>query len=147
MNSRHRPNPQISPKISKTFSPSQRVHAGRAAESQAERIFIAENPGARLLCRNFKNKGFELDLVFWVPGKTAQASEWVFVEVRMLSDPRAFQAGMADQSITPKKRAQVEKGARWFLAHTPRPKSVQSIRFSVITLGPGGFHYWPRAWG
>ncbi|HJW04562.1 MAG TPA: YraN family protein [Azospira sp.] len=87
--------------------PSPRAAAGREAEDMAER-FLRQR-GLRLLARNYRVKGGEIDLVCR-DGRTT-----VFVEVR-LRRGQAF--GGAAASITASKRTRLILAARhWLVEH------------------------------
>ncbi|MEW5787032.1 MAG: YraN family protein [Pseudomonadota bacterium] len=103
-----------------------RPHAiGAAAEEQAARHLTAR--GLRLLARNYRCKGGEIDLVM------ADGDTLVFVEVRARA-PSRF--GSAGESITAAKRARVVLAARHYLAsqRLDRPCRFDAVLLDGATL-------------
>ncbi len=106
---------------------------GRAGEDAAAG-WLARN-GIAVLERNARTRYGELDIVA-VDGETL-----VFVEVKALRGRGAERAERALEAIGPRKRLQVRRLARAWLAERPRPPSPYAeIRFDAIgvALGPRG---------
>lgn len=102
---------------------------GAEAEALAAR-FLAER-GLRLVERNFRVRGGEIDLV------CREGETTVFVEVRMRS--RADYGGAA-ASITAAKKAKIVLAARhWLVRHGERP-----CRFDAVLLDGKGEIEWIR---
>jgi putative endonuclease len=106
------------------------LHKGAAAEHQAEAYLIGR--GLRLVRRNFRVRGGEIDLVMQ-DGPTL-----VFVEVRQRSRP---DFGGAAESITAAKRARLILAARHFLAQSD---SDVPCRFDAVLI-QGDRLEWLRA--
>jgi putative endonuclease len=99
--------------------------AGRAAEAAAARLLLRS--GYRILARNFRAKGGELDLVAMDGGALA------IVEVRYRASDR-FGGGAA--SITAGKRSRIVRAARALLASRPALARLPA-RFDVVDVsGP-----------
>ena len=103
---------------------------GTAAEDRA--LAHLKEAGLRLLVRNYRTRGGEIDLVM------VDAEETVFVEVRRRS--RGGYGGAA-VSITAAKRRRLEHAARHYLQrHGERP-----CRFDVVAVdGEEGRLQWLR---
>ena len=97
--------------------------AGAAAESLAAAHL--ERIGYRILARNVRHRGGELDLV------AEQGGVLCFVEVRMR---RSAAHGSAAESITPVKQRRVVLAARGYLAAHP---TTRPCRFDVVLVAPG----------
>lgn len=95
---------------------------GSAAEALAARHL--ESRGLRVVARNFRCRGGELDLV------CRDGAALVFVEVRLRS--RADFGG-AGESITASKRARVVLAARHYLAAHPADAG-RDCRFDCVLL-------------
>ncbi|WP_211091383.1 YraN family protein [Pseudothauera rhizosphaerae] len=96
---------------------------GHAAEELAARFLAAH--GMRILARNVRCRGGEIDLVGLVRGTV------VFVEVRLRSGS-AF--GGPAASITAHKRRRVVLAARWWLAGAGRAYADHPCRFDAVLL-------------
>lgn len=96
---------------------------GSAAENLAARHL--ERHGLRVLARNVRCRGGEVDLICLDRGTVA------FVEVRLRSNPRF---GGAAASITATKRRRVELAARWWLAGAGRAHANRPCRFDAVLL-------------
>jgi putative endonuclease len=95
---------------------------GAAAEAQAQQHL--ESAGLRLIARNWRCRGGELDLVMSDRGAI------VFVEVRS----RASSAyGSAAESINASKQARVTHAARSFLSQHPE-YAERPARFDVVAF-------------
>jgi putative endonuclease len=93
---------------------------GDAAEERALRYL--EGQGMRLVARNFRCKGGEIDLIMQA-GQTL-----VFVEVRQRADS-GF--GGAAASVTPRKQARILLAAQVFLQ---RHREPPACRIDVVAL-------------
>ncbi len=95
---------------------------GRQGEDLALDFLLGK--GFKLVCRNFRYRGGEIDLVMF------DAATLVFVEVRGKS---TLAHGSALDTIDFKKRRQIEKTARFFLAREKINPEV-FCRFDVIGI-------------
>jgi putative endonuclease len=93
--------------------------AGAEAEQRAARFLAAH--GLKILARNYRCRGGEIDLV------CREGTTLVFVEVRLRTH-RGF--GGAAASITPAKRRRLTLAARHYLAGKPLPV----CRFDAVLL-------------
>lgn len=109
------------------------IAQGQAAERAAETFLLGR--GLRLVARNWRCKGGEIDLVM------ADGDVLVFVEVRARSGS-GF--GGAAGSITPAKQARVILAARHYLA--ARGADVP-CRFDVVLLQSGRLEWLQGAFG
>ncbi len=98
-----------------------RIELGRKGEREAEKYL--KKKGYRILDRNFRIKGGELDLVAEKDG------EIVFVEVRTRERDDFMDPIF---SITPKKRRSLRRAAEVYLLS--RGLDLAPCRFDVITL-------------
>lgn len=94
---------------------------GREAEALAARYL--ERQGIRIIERNFRVKGGEIDLI----GKDREQGTLVFVEVRLRSNQ---DFGGAGASITRQKQARLLLAARHYLSRNPDA----DCRFDCILL-------------
>lgn len=94
---------------------------------EAERLGDAylRSQGLRILARNFRCKGGEIDLI------AEHAQIVVFVEVRLRSH---VDFGGAAASITPAKQRRVILAARHWLQTAGRPYSRRPCRFDALLL-------------
>lgn len=102
---------------------------GRVSEDLA--CAALRRAGYRIVARNFRGKGFEIDVVAEHQGQT------VFVEVR------ARRAGgwvHPLESLTPAKRRRILMGARQYLA-SQRSETVPGVRFDVVAVEWRGSRY------
>ena len=103
------------------------IEIGRAAEVAAARSL--ERQGYRILCRNFRAKGGELDVVALDGGALA------IVEVRYRA---SGDYGGGAASITAGKRGRIVRAARALLASDPLLARLPA-RFDVVEVtGPAG---------
>ena len=109
-----------------------RQDCGRAAEAQAETLL--QRAGLRLLARNWRCRGGELDLVM-LDGDTV-----VFVEVRYR---RHAAWGGALESVDARKRQRLILAAELFLQRESR-WGRSPCRFDVVALAPGQEPNWLR---
>lgn len=109
---------------------------GQQAETCAAR-YLADQ-GLRILARNYRCKGGEIDLI------ADDAGSIVFVEVRL----RGSQAyGGAAASITPRKQARIERAARHWINGPGARHRDAPCRFDAILLDDLGTAHctWLRA--
>lgn len=99
------------------------ISAGEAGERLAAE-FLRQR-GLNILAANHRCKGGEIDLVADEHGTI------VFVEVRLRSQSRF---GGAAASITPQKRARIERAARHWLNHAGSRWQRAPCRFDAILL-------------
>jgi len=106
-------------------SPAAHIEIGRAAEEAAARML--ERMGYRILCRNFRAKGGELDVV------ALDGEALAIVEVRYRAGDD-YGGGAA--SITAGKRGRIVRAARALLASDPLLARLPA-RFDVVeATGP-----------
>ena len=98
---------------------------GAKFERMSEDYFVQK--GYRLIQRNFRIKGGEIDLIL-EEGRPG-SSVLVFVEVRM-RDPRSFET--PEESLRGKKRVRLIKAAKFFL--TRYDGQAQEVRFDLISI-------------
>ncbi len=98
-----------------------KLHFGLAIEARAEAWYLAEHPGARLLARNFRWRGGEIDLIFEEPvarvGTAGPGWELVFVEVRArlgVTRSRPWPSGV--ESVQGGKLRRLRNGVSVYLA-------------------------------
>ncbi len=101
----------------------ERRERGEEAESLAARYL--QRQGLRLITRNYRCRGGELDLVM------DDGEQLVFVEVRFRSNPRF---GGAAESIDRHKQARLITAARHYLQ---RHSVERPCRFDVVAIEPG----------
>lgn len=108
---------------------------GRAFEAQAARFL--EEKGMRVVGRNVRTAGGELDVVAW------DGALLVFVEVRT----RRGRGGLdAAHSVTPKKQARVARAAAAFLDERgPWVGGPPRCRFDVVVDNAGAIAHIPDA--
>lgn len=130
------PTPTASTSTSTSAGPTARQRRGAAAEAQAARYL--ERHGLRILARNLRWQGGEIDLV------AADGATLVFVEVRLRA--RASHGG-ARASIGPQKIRRIVRTAARFLDRLSRTHfggRLPACRFDVIGIENGRLH-WIRA--
>ena len=90
--------------------------------------------GFELLERNARTRYGELDIV----GRDGRTL--VFIEVKALRGRGRARAEQALESIRPRKRIQVRRLARAWLAERPRPGNYAEIRFDAVgvAVSPAG---------
>lgn len=110
----------------------------RAAGSDGENRALAHlrAQGLRLITRNYRCKGGEIDLIMASP-----RGETVFVEVRVRN--RADFGGAA-ASVGVRKQQRLIRAAQHYLAHLP---SVPPCRFDVVAIDAGQIEWLPDAFG
>jgi putative endonuclease len=103
------------------------LEIGRAAEAAAARML--ERQGYRILQRNFRARGGEIDLV------AQDGATLAIVEVRYRAGGRF---GGGAESVTPGKQRRIVHAARVLLAAQPRLARCPA-RFDVVEVtGPAG---------
>lgn len=107
-------------------------HLGQSAEDQA--CAALERRGLRLVTRNYRVRGGEIDLILRAADGTL-----VFVEVRARSHA---DYGGAAGSIHAAKRRRIVLAARHYLARLPEEPVC---RFDVVTLEQGKLEWLPGA--
>jgi putative endonuclease len=98
------------------------VHRGARAEAAGQRYL--ESRGLKLVIRNFRSRGGEIDLVM-LDGTTL-----VMVEVRYRARPDPVHPG---ETVTMTKRRRILRAASWFLATQPR-LCDHALRFDVLAV-------------
>lgn len=106
-----------------------RLETGKAAEAAAEQHLMAK--GYRLVCRNYRCRRGEIDLVM------TKGDQLAFIEVRCRN---RGDFGGALQSVTTGKQRKIIATARYFLLNHPR-FAHYAIRFDVIAA-----RYHQEAW-
>ena len=104
------------------------LERGRQAEQQAEAYLIRQ--GLKLICRNFRCRYGELDLVM------LDRQTLVIVEVRLRRNSRY---GSALESITLNKQALIIAATQVYLANQALDRAV---RFDVVTFDEQGKLHW-----
>ena len=97
----------------------------RGATAEALAAAHLERNGLRVLARNVRCRGGEVDLI------CAEHGEVVFVEVRLRSSGRF---GGAAASITAAKRRRVLIAAQWWLGGAGRHRRGAPCRFDAVLL-------------
>ena len=100
-----------------TLLPGRSNQRGQAAEDIA--LAYLQQRGLKLVERNFRCKGGEIDLILSQPGPSPQL---VFVEVRQRSSSRY---GGAAASVTHSKQAKLIIAAQVFLQRYPQPPACR----------------------
>lgn len=106
-----------------------RRRIGAEGETRAAAHLAAR--GYRILARNVRVEGAELDLI------AEQAGTIVFVEVKTR---RSRSAGSPEEAVDARKRARIVRGAVAWLAQA-RPRRL-AIRFDVVACEPDGNGAW-----
>jgi putative endonuclease len=106
---------------------------GQQAETLATRYL--ERRGYRIIGRNIKNRGGELDLV------AIDRDTLVFIEVRSRGDARH---GDPAATIGWRKRRRVARAARAYLAR--HPTMLPNVRFDVVAITAGVVRLLVDAW-
>lgn len=105
---------------------------GREAEDQAAKVVLSA--GLRILARNARFKGGELDLV------ALDGEQLVIIEVRSRALSRF---GMAADSVTATKQARLVRATQAWL-QGQRAHQHRSIRFDVLTFDGSAPPQWIR---
>jgi len=111
-------------------APARRAGVGEAGESAAAAHLRGR--GWRLVARNARTRWGELDIV------ALDGATLVFVEVKARRGTGPSSAELALESIGPRKRIQVRRLARAWLAGPANPGGYREIRFDAIgvSIGP-----------
>lgn len=105
--------------------------------ADAEDLALAwlQQQGLRLVLRNYRARGGEIDLVM------RDAGSLIVVEVRKRSSARF---GSAAESVDARKRARIVLAARWLLSQRADLARL-ATRFDVVTLDADNNIEWIRA--
>jgi len=106
-------------------APTQAEHLRRGEAAEALAAAHLERHGLRILARNLRCRGGEVDLI------AHDRRSVVFVEVRLRSNSRF---GGAAASITPSKQRRVILAAHYWLAGAGRAYASAPCRFDAILL-------------
>lgn len=106
---------------------------GAGAEDLA--LAYLQKQGLKLLLRNYRARGGEIDLVM------RDANALVVVEVRKRSSAKF---GSAAESVDARKRARIVLAARWLLAQRADLAKL-AARFDVVTLDADDRVEWIKA--
>ncbi len=98
-----------------------KINLGKEGEKEAAKFL--KKKGYKILDRNFRVKGGELDIV------AEKSGEIVFVEVKARSSDKFMEPV---EAITPKKRKSLRKAAEIFLLS--KKLDLNPCRFDVITI-------------
>jgi len=120
-----------------TRPPEERTAAGREAEDSV--CAYLRKKGMRILSRNFRAGGGEIDIV------ARDGDVLAFVEVRYREENGHV---LPEESVGPEKRRRIAAAARAYLATIPGD-SWKEARFDVAAVDGGGgepsIRYYPRA--
>jgi putative endonuclease len=120
-----------------TRPPEERTAAGREAEESV--CAYLEERGMRVVERNFRTRGGEIDLV------ARDGDVLAFVEVRFR---KGDGHGLPEESVGPAKRKRIATAARAYLSTIP-PDSWREARFDVAAVDGSGaapvIRYYPAA--
>lgn len=119
-------------------APPTRKEIGNAAELQALKYF--QDKGWKLLCKNYRSKAGEIDLIFRDPQETI-----VFMEVKWRS---SFNYGMPYEAVNIRKQKRLIKTAIRYIQANQLFK--KNLRFDIASLSPKGIEHIPNAfiaWG
>jgi putative endonuclease len=106
----------------------------RGSEAEDAALDLLKAHRLRLICRNFRCRGGELDLVM-LDGETL-----VIVEVRARSHPGYASAA---ESVDARKQARIVHAAQLFLASHPH-EAMRPMRFDVVAFDGLGRSDWIR---
>ena len=95
---------------------------GEIYERRAE-AFLEER-GLRILCRNFRNRYGEIDIV------AEEGAYLVFVEVKYRSN---LKNGYPEEAVTDKKQQKIRHGARYYLYRHDYSEDTP-CRFDVVSI-------------
>ncbi|MDA8172236.1 MAG: YraN family protein [Nitrospiraceae bacterium] len=105
----------------------EKARLGRISEQKA--VKYLEKSGYKILCRNFRVKKAEIDII-------AEDGPWlVFIEVKARSSGLF---GAPEEAVTLKKQRRIMDAARSYMA---LEKAQRPARFDVIAIGPGGLKH------
>lgn len=112
--------------MSPSRRPAERPAAGRDAEALVGRHI--EREGMRVVARNFRGRGGEIDIV------ARDGDVLVFVEVRFREED---EFGAPEETVTPVKRGRIVSAARAYLS-TISPADWKEARFDVAAVEGSG---------
>ena len=115
-----------------TRAPTRKMRDGAVAEDTAARLL--ERRGLRILARNYRTKGGEIDIV------AADGDVVVFVEVRLRRNPRF---GGAGATIDFRKQDRIVRAARHYLLSMP----ACPCRFDAVLVSDDGIDWVRDAFG
>ena len=101
-------------------------HKGLKGETAA--VLFLENKGMKIICRNFRHKGGEVDIIA-LDGETL-----VFVEVKTWS---SYGIDALEQGLDRKKQYRIIESAKYFLS-VHREYRYMAVRFDVIFISTQG---------
>ena len=104
-----------------------KVEIGRRVEARAQLWYLEQYPESRLVGRNWRCRGGELDLVFEDPGPRGER-ELTFVEVRFRDAESAWQTPL--ESIGPGKLRRLRRAMGLYLARYGG--QARSLRLDVL---------------
>ena len=107
----------------------------RGAEAEEAALRLLLGAGLKLVARNFRGRGGELDLVM------RDGDTLVIVEVRARSHPGFSSAA---ESVDARKQARIVHATQLFLARHPR-EALRPLRFDVVAYDGGGAPQWIRS--
>jgi putative endonuclease len=106
----------------------------KGADAEDLALAFLQKQGLKLLLRNYRARGGEIDLVM------RDASALVIVEVRKRSSAKF---GSAAESVDARKRSRIVLAARWLLAERA-DLAKMAVRFDVVTLDADDKIEWIR---
>jgi len=118
-----------------------RTAIGREIETLAWTWWLDNRPASRLLARNYRRRGGELDLVV-EEYRASGAKDLVFIEVRARRGPGRWVSGL--ESVDHVKRACLERAARSYL--WGYRGNARGVRFDVLDWDGDRFHHYESAW-
>lgn len=112
---------------------------GKLAEKRAEEILLID-PTRKLLCRNYRVRGGEIDLV--LIESRFEFQELVFVEVRSRTSRNCWVDGVS--SVDFQKRQRLRRAANHFLSRYRG--QARTIRFDIMAYDGKSWRHVPNAW-
>ena len=94
---------------------------GKQGELFTEKLYLKHD--YKFLARNYRGRGFELDLVF------SKNSQLVIVEVKLRRKSKEL---VICELVPPKKKRALERGALHFLSHTD--VDFDTVRFELVLV-------------
>jgi putative endonuclease len=124
------------------MTPASKLHFGLQIEAHAEEWFLSRAPaGTRLVERNFRWKGGEIDLIFEEPCRARPGrTELVFVEVRARLEG-AWVDGVS--SVRHPKLLRLRRGTEVFLSRYRG--TAYGARLDLIAWDGERWEHWPNA--
>ena len=117
------------------FSKSSKTETGRQVEGRALLYYLETRPGSRLIARNWRTRGGEIDLIFEEssaarggPVAGRERVELVFVEVRFRDAATAFQTPL--ESVGGMKLRRLKRAMGLYLVQYRGPG--RSLRLDVL---------------